>query len=71
MLINIVILRINHAIFIIERKKTKQRVLMKRFDKIEQWFIASLDLYLTIPIMQNKIQQILNKNRQVTTKFHY
>lgn len=44
---------------------------MKRFDKIEQWFIASLYLYLTIPIMQNKIQQILNKNRQVTTKFHY
>lgn len=44
---------------------------MKRFDKIEEWFIASLDLYYTIPIMQNKIQQILNKYRQVTTKFHY
>lgn len=27
------------------RKKENQRVLMKRFDKIEQWFIASLDLY--------------------------
>lgn len=54
MLINIVILRINHAIFIIERKKTKQRVLMKK-----------------LTIMQNKIQQILNKNRQVTNTFHY
>lgn len=54
-----------------ENKTTGTFVLMKKFDKIEQWFIASLDLYLTIPIMQNKIQQILNKNRQVTTKFHY